>query len=96
MTAHSQISYPGTKPAKAGSLVAAIEMRGYYTAVQTPVEKHSRHSDNLVLRLLAISVKSLRYWSTGFEDDDAVANTWREFLGKEVDDLLSVLAARGL
>jgi hypothetical protein len=54
----------------------------------------SRSTAN-VYRMLATAARSLRYWSEGFDHDDEQANTWIEHFGKEVDELLAVLKARG-
>lgn len=63
---------------------------------QSAIDRHARHSDEHVLRLLASHVRSLRYWMGGFEPDDQEANEWRDFFSYQVDELLEVLKARGI
>lgn len=45
------------------------------------------------LRLLAGHVKGLRYWSTGFDEDDTQAAYWREYHESYIDFYLKLIAA---
>jgi hypothetical protein len=63
---------------------------------QAAVDRHARHSDEHVLKLLVGHVRSLRYWQTGFDEDDEEAIHWRDFFSHQVDELLEVLKARGI
>lgn len=60
---------------------------------ETVEEQCRRIGTAQAYRLLARDTRALRYWTTGWDEDDTEANHWRDHYGRRVDHILVFLYA---